>query len=57
MSDGVLKISSVRKEDEGEYVCIARNSEGSSSGRLPILVRGNYLENPSFISLDCNSDF
>jgi len=41
MSDGVLKISSVRREDEGEYVCVAKNSEGSSSGRLNILVRGN----------------
>ena len=42
MSDGVLKISSVHREDEGEYVCVAKNSEGSSSGRLNILVRGNH---------------
>lgn len=38
-SDGVLKIASVRKSDEGEYTCTASNPSGTSTGRVNIFVR------------------
>ncbi|KAI9555097.1 hypothetical protein GHT06_017612 [Daphnia sinensis] len=38
-TDGVLKIASVRKSDEGEYTCTASNPSGTSTGRVNIFVR------------------
>lgn len=42
-SDGVLKIASVRKSDEGEYVCTADNPSGTSTGRATIFVRTGFI--------------
>ena len=38
-SDGVLKFSSVRKSDQGEYTCTATNPSGTSTARVTIVVR------------------
>lgn len=45
-SDGVLKIASVRKADEGEYICTADNPSGTSTGRVTIFVRSGMKSNP-----------
>lgn len=38
---GLLRIASVRKSDEGEYICTARNSLGSDTQRAILYVQGS----------------
>ncbi|XP_046437149.1 basement membrane-specific heparan sulfate proteoglycan core protein-like isoform X37 [Daphnia pulex] len=45
-TDGVLKIASVRKSDEGEYTCTATNPSGTSTGRVNIFVRAEAAPPP-----------
>lgn len=39
--DGSLLIRDIRKEDEGEYVCVATNIRGSESINHTVYVQGN----------------
>ena len=42
-SDGVVVITSLYSTDEGNYTCVARNSEGSDSASTLLTVLGERL--------------
>ncbi|CAL8147958.1 unnamed protein product [Orchesella dallaii] len=45
---GILRIASVRKSDEAEYICTARNNQGTESQRAILYVQGeDYTSYPS----------